>query len=151
MWSIKLFVKWNEKKFSLGIEKLDDQNKNLLSIANDLHDLQGSNSYQAEAITIIQRLYDYTDNQFSYEEGLFREFCYPNIDEHKREHQNFKHEIKIALNDAKRDVYYPINKLLELLKGWIRSHILGVDQLYAEFFKHCKRQKDSFFFESLLI
>ncbi len=142
-----MFVKWIDEKYSVGVNHLDNQHKELLSIANDLHQLQRSNSYHDESINILERLYAYTGYHFITEEGLFREYNYHLVDEHIAEHRKFKAVIKQELIKVKKDSNYPIDKLLNYLKKWILSHVQGDDQIYAKFFKDNKLNVNNHFYQ----
>jgi hemerythrin len=130
-----MFVVWNDQKYSVGISMLDEQHKQLLSIANDLYELLSKKKYRAEALNILNRLYTYTEYHFICEEGLLLEHNYPGLDEHIEHHTAFTKQVRENIALANASIDYPIEKLMTFLKDWILNHLQKEDRRYCDFFK----------------
>ncbi|MFY9152399.1 MAG: bacteriohemerythrin [Prolixibacteraceae bacterium] len=125
--------KW-EEKFSVGIQSLDQQHRQLFELINKL--LEAMKQGQAPAITlhIILELEKYAMIHFQKEEFFFQRFNYSGAAEHIHEHQLFTKKIKLLKEDLKSGKIVISFELLNFLKNWIGHHIQDVDQKYAECF-----------------
>lgn len=129
------FIIWQDEKYSVGNEIIDNQHKQLISIINELHALLRKNQYQEEAVQLIKQLNAYTEYHFLSEEGLFKEYKVPNYSEHIQHHNEFRNKIKEAAKRIRQEPFYPIEKLLKYLVEWILMHVQKEDKAYSEFFK----------------
>ncbi|MDA3811579.1 MAG: bacteriohemerythrin, partial [Spirochaetaceae bacterium] len=110
-----MFIEWNNEKYNLGIELIDNQHKELVMITNQLHDILKNEEYQAEAIKILKRLYAYSNYHFSSEEGLFKEHHYPQAKEHINLHNTFANKIKEYLEEIRKKKNLPLDSLQDYL------------------------------------
>jgi hemerythrin len=87
----------------------------------------------------IQKLEDYSLFHFKQEEQLMTEIKFPYLEEHIRQHQEFKSKIdnfKINLDPEKRLSAFNI---LEFLINWISFHVLESDKEYAVYIRKMKK------------
>ncbi|HZL11406.1 MAG TPA: bacteriohemerythrin [Prolixibacteraceae bacterium] len=125
--------KW-EERYSVGIQSIDKQHKEVFNLLNNL--LQALKLGQAGNVTtqIILELEKYAAMHFQKEEFFFQRFNYSGAEQHIREHQLFIQkitELKAAIKDSK---IAPAFELFNFLKEWIEHHILVVDKEYRECF-----------------
>ena len=77
---------WRDE-FCTGHADIDGQHQQLFCLLDELYDAvcagDGANVVEA----VVTELVTYTRTHFYQEESLMREFNYPGIDEHLREHQ----------------------------------------------------------------
>ncbi len=66
---------------------------------------------------------------FAFEEALMRLFGYPEAEEHRRAHDYFFVRLEGIANSALRNAAE--TEMLEFLREWLTTHILGSDQGYA--------------------
>jgi len=72
---------------------------------------------------------------FSYsEEGIFKEYGYPETDKHLKIHKSFQLKIKSYLKEARGKANIPLAPLQDFLVEWILKHIQGEDRKYADYF-----------------
>jgi hemerythrin-like metal-binding protein len=134
---MELFVEW-EDKYSVGIEKIDNQHKQLIEIINRLYYSRG-NSPHAVLGETIQKLIEYTKIHFADEERLMRENNYPDYQAHKKRHEAFIEEVKKFNNEYQKvdddllEDYSLVTDVLFYLKSWLCGHILVVDKEYSAF------------------
>ncbi|MBP2031831.1 hemerythrin [Clostridium algifaecis] len=130
---------WNEK-YSLNIEEIDNQHKQLMAIGKKAYDIaildDGYDRYD-EIMTIIDELLDYTKYHFEYEENMLKKYNYGHIHEQEEEHGFYIYKInEVAsredLDDNQRKV---ILEIIEFLSQWITQHIMVADRQYAVFLK----------------
>ncbi len=128
------FMKW-EDSFSVGIKKIDEQHKKLISMINDFH-ISLSKGHGKQALSrILEQLASYVEEHFATEENYMQEFDYPGYIAHKREHDNFTAKVLQIYEDYQAGKEVVTLELLDFLKKWLKNHILGTDQKYSSFFK----------------
>lgn len=130
-----MFVVWSDEKYCVGVPMLDEQHKQLLSIANDLYELQRKKNYRKKALEILDSLYTYTEYHFTCEEGLLMEYNFPDLQKHIEHHTSFTKEVRENIELVQNQLDYPIEKLMSFLKEWILNHLLKEDMKYCSFFK----------------
>jgi len=129
-----MIYQW-EDKFSVGVQSIDNQHKELFRLINEL--LQAMKQGKASNITtqIIMDLEKYAIVHFQKEEFFFQRFNYQGAAEHIREHQLFIQKITTMKTDLKSGKTALSFELLNFLKEWIDHHILVADKAYSECFR----------------
>lgn len=125
---------WDEK-YSVGIQSIDDQHKEIFRLLDQLFQGLRSGKAQGLIMQIIAELEDYTVIHFQKEELLFRQFNYADSEAHIKEHQHFIEKISALKEDAKANKLESSFELLHFLKRWVNHHILVVDMEYSFLFK----------------
>lgn len=129
--------KWKES-YSLNIDEIDEQHKKLLQIGEEVYDIaaldDGYDHYD-DIMTLLDKLLEYTEYHFRYEENMLKEHNYKEIHDQEEEHYYYIYKIKsIAtredIDDNQRET---ILELLEFLSQWITSHIMVSDRKYADY------------------
>lgn len=128
------FINWTDE-LSVGVTMFDNDHKELISIANRLHDSITVGSQQAALAPILNELVNYTIFHFGHEEGMMLQYAYPDYDKHKIEHD--------ALIDKVQDYSKQVSagktsislSLIGFLKDWLVNHIMVSDREYREFFE----------------
>lgn len=128
---------WKEE-LELGIPSIDNQHKELISIANRIHGMTERNGSTTcsvnEIILVIDELKNYTEYHFQVEEELFIRFNYPEYDQHKKEHDSFRNYITtFQVNTAAENHQDKINELLVSVVKWIMNHIISSDYWYKDY------------------
>ena len=93
-------VKW-DKKYAMGIEQIDKQHKELISLTNRLFQacLSGNDAVNASFKETMSYLVDYVRFHFAAEEKLQEQINYPKYYEHKKLHD----DMIILLLETARD------------------------------------------------
>jgi hemerythrin-like metal-binding protein len=125
---------WDEK-YSVGIQSIDDQHKEIFRILDQLFLELKSGKAQQSILQTINELQIYASSHFHKEEYFFREFNFAESAEHIIEHQQFTEKIAALKADAKAGKLGSSFELLHYLKVWINHHILEVDMKYSEHFR----------------
>jgi len=125
--------KW-EEKYSVGIQSIDNQHKELFKLLNNL--LNAMKQGQASNVTtqIVLELEKYAIIHFQKEEYFFQRFNYSGTAAHINEHQIFIKKVTDLKADLKSGKIALTFELLNFLKDWIEHHILEVDKGYSECF-----------------
>jgi hemerythrin len=121
--------KW-EDKLSVGVSEMDDQHKMLVEKINSLIDTL-ENGDSSKVLSSFGELAGFVIQHFEDEEKLMESHGFPGLEGHKLIHKNlldqvggFKAEIESGDLDSK--------KLVNFLKFWLSSHIMGIDSKYGE-------------------
>ena len=119
-----------------GNEMIDSQHKELIEKINGLERSCETNAELSVAVKMLNYLADYTDFHFSEEEKLQEEIEYPGMEEHKKQHQEFKQAIE-ELHEMLEEQEGPTKEFSEQLNKrvteWLYRHIQGFDRSVAEY------------------
>lgn len=127
-------ITWNPT-FSVGIAEVDEQHKKLIDIINRLFDAMKKGKGKLVLVPVVRELVDYTVYHFGTEESLFREYGYPESEEHKREHDEFTRRTIDFLEDSNRGQKMITVDVLDYLTEWLRHHILEQDKKFGPFLR----------------
>ncbi|MFT8316110.1 MAG: hemerythrin family protein [Clostridium sp.] len=123
-------LKWKDD-YLLGINKIDEQHKELFRIAESAYSLLKSDYFvdkYNKIVEIIEELREYTIFHFQEEQKYMMSIKYKRFFAHKIEHDEFiekLNKVDLADVDSNQDKY--IMDLLEFVVNWISEHILGTD------------------------
>jgi hemerythrin len=127
-------IEWNEA-FSVGVQKIDDQHRKFLSITNQLFDsMQGAQDREVVG-SVLKELQQYVVYHFKTEESMMKMYNYPNMNEHKLEHEGAIQKVNKFVLDYERNLPSVDIELLKFLSDWIQNHILQVDRKYIPYFR----------------
>ena len=79
------FMTWNDK-LSVGVASIDEDHRKLIGLIDELYEGLQSGHSKEVLCGVLDRLVDYTQYHFEREEGFLRKTGYPEIAEHKKEH-----------------------------------------------------------------
>ena len=124
--------KW-DSKYSVKVEVLDDQHKELFRLVNELSGAV-ENGEEIDKNYTMARLEVYSLYHFTSEEHLMQKYNYPQIKEHLHEHNKFRVQIlkfkdQFLSGEAKDDRV--AGQVIEYLEDWIANHILETDKKYS--------------------
>lgn len=123
-------INWGPQ-YQLGIKSIDGQHEKLVGYINQLHAAKEEGKGPEEAGMILQRLVEYTDSHFKYEEKLFDLHKYSHEAEHKRLHELLVKEVldfKAKFDSGNAELS---DEVMEFLKRWLQNHILIEDKKYV--------------------
>ena len=131
-----------DSNYECGNPQIDLEHKKIIELINRLTELHKADKSDRSIYTIYWDLADYTRHHFKTEETLMREYAYPDITKHLREHQRLIDTLGklIALHDKSDQGV--IEQLLTTLKSWLVEHICGEDKkMCAEISKLREKSK----------
>lgn len=126
--------KW-EEKYSVGIQSIDNQHKELFKLLNSLLEAMKLGKGLIVASQIILELESFAIVHFQKEEFFFQRFDYSGAAEHISEHNFFIEKITTLKSELKSGKITLSLELYVFLKDWIERHILVVDKEYSECFQ----------------
>ena len=123
-------INWSEIN-SVNIKEIDAQHKGLVDIINELYDVDESDINIVD-IT-IKKLIDYANNHLKYEEILFDKYNYPEKDEHKKMHNQYKEKINFFIKEYESGNKKILIEIKKFLVNWWLHHINNIDIKYSDF------------------
>ena len=122
---------WDDK-FSIGINEIDNQHKEIFKICRNLElllQVPKGIDIKEDAIKVLCSLREYVTFHFYTEENFMKSIHYARFLEHKNEHDNFKKQVvKVDINNlinSKNDLEILLNNLYSFLL----NHVLKSDML----------------------
>jgi len=127
------FINWTEE-LSVGVTLFDNDHKELIALANRLHDSITVGSQHGVLAPILNELVKYTIFHFGHEEGMMLQYAYPEYEKHKKEHDSLIDKVQDYNNQVAEGKTSISLSLIGFLKDWLVNHIMGSDKEYKEFF-----------------
>lgn len=124
-------IEWTES-LSLGLERIDNQHKKLLEIANAFLKSIHERSDEAVIRATLRDLREYTVYHFHDEESYMKELQYPGLLEHRRQHEDLKRQVIDLQQTIYRQKGIDIGEIRTLLKEWLIDHILSEDMKLSD-------------------
>ena len=127
-------ISWSEEKYGLGIAALDQDHQRLVDLINAVQRGAAAHLGTAFLEKVLADLSDYVATHFAREEGLMRQYGYPEFSAHKAAHGQFIvriAEMKARLGSGK----LVTGQIHGYLKDWLVLHILGMDRQYAPYLR----------------
>jgi len=125
-----LLFPWNDT-YSVKIGIVDTQHKVLVDLINELHQAMIARQGKEHLGGVLTSLTKYTQGHFKAEEGILQSNQYPDIVNHKAEHERFiktlaEYQAKFQRNEIALTI-----EVMDFLKDWLIKHIMGVDKKYT--------------------
>ncbi|MDW7693238.1 bacteriohemerythrin [Flammeovirgaceae bacterium SG7u.111] len=123
-------ITWNKKSHSVGIQKIDDQHKQLFLIVEELDQAIRAGRGERVLQNIIDKLFAYSSYHFSTEERIFRQFGQKEIQKYQEAHEEFQQwlmQVKEELEIGDKDVAIAV---FNFLNHWLQNHVVGRDKSY---------------------
>ena len=129
-------LKWTDK-LSIGVDLIDEQHRMLIQRLNDMSSAIEFNKGPNEIARTLSFLIDYTDFHFSEEEKHMKEQGYPGLEEHMKNHEEFKNTLADLENDYQEDGATNLlaHSIDTFLINWLINHISGVDVQFGDFLR----------------
>lgn len=118
-------------EYSVRDESIDAQHRQLVALINALHTAMMEGRGKQQLTETLDRLIRYTVEHFKFEEEYMQRNGYPGIAGHRREHQDLARQVTELRRDFVEGRLTITFKVMDFLKQWLHSHILGSDARYA--------------------
>ena len=125
-------INWNDS-MSVRIQEIDKQHQRLIELVNRLHEAMKTGKGNAAIGPILSDLLNYTQFHFSTEEKYFEKYKYPEYFRHKTEHDELTQKTKELAASYKEGKISITIEVMNFLKDWLSTHILGSDKKYSTF------------------
>jgi hemerythrin len=122
---------WNTA-IEVGLPGIDRQHREMFELAATFRG-QGDDIRMMKTLAM---LCDYAKTHLREEEDLLVRIGYPDLEEHRRHHAEFRRMLRELLVDARQLTLDAIADRVErLINGWFYQHVLHVDALYVPMVK----------------
>lgn len=120
-------------EYSVGIQEIDQQHKNLVSLIGDLHSAMKQGRGSAILQNILGDLVTYTRVHFDSEEKLMEQHGYPALGAHRQEHAILTGKVEDFAGQVRSGAVSVTPEVLTFLKDWLVNHILHTNKNYSPF------------------
>lgn len=112
-----------------GNDLIDSEHKELIDAINNLLLACGEGKGRGEIRKTLEFLNDYIAYHFSDEEKLQRQYGYPDYENHKRYHEEYKQIVAGILNEFEQGgaTVALVSKTNQAIAGWLLNHIKKED------------------------
>ncbi|WNC72625.1 bacteriohemerythrin [Thalassotalea psychrophila] len=124
-------IKW-KAEYTVGVKSLDLDHQKLITLLNQFNTAYDYDMGHAFEHQSLKDLIAYTEYHFTREEQMMADSNYPDLVEHKQQHQIMIDKIKQIekkYEDVGHDAFQEVS---EFLSGWLINHINGTDKQYTE-------------------
>ena len=129
-------IDW-DPSYSVEVAEFDEHHQYLFCLINILREALQSGKERPTVRMVLGELADYVNYHFAEEEALMEKTQYPELGEHRLQHQAFVARVANFQKDFDAGMENEALPLLEFLKDWIVEHIRKVDRRYSEHMKGC--------------
>jgi hemerythrin-like metal-binding protein len=127
-------IAWNEA-FSVGIDRIDNQHKQLIDMINYLEDNRDGGAHFEVVSETLTRLTQYLQLHFQAEEDLMMQYHVPDLQSHREEHLKFTKQVSGFCVQVMNDRLDILDELRTFLREWLVHHIMTTDMKYADYFR----------------
>ena len=125
---------WNDS-YSVSIRAFDEHHRHLFDQLNKLHDAMKAGKSEAVLGAILQELVNYAATHFAAEETLMRLHSYPELAEHRKQHQELAAQVADFERDHRKGEALLSLPLMLFLRGWLMQHIRATDHQYSAYLR----------------
>jgi hemerythrin len=125
-------VNWSNE-LNLGIKEVDDQHKYFLELVNEL--LVAMQEKKAHTIQeeLIDKLIGYAFFHFTKEERILAKNNYPELESHKKQHENFVDKLEKFKIDVENNSLTLNIEMINFMSSWWQKHIRVSDKKYLPY------------------
>src|SRR5215471_14768037 len=111
-----------EKRYSVGIEAVDHEHRELIDLVNRLHEKAKTQGSKVAVIGFFGDLYKGISAHFALEERFMREKGYDQLPQHKADHERLLDEIRDIMDDFEGMETIDSADLARRLDAWFSRH-----------------------------
>ena len=123
-------IEWDES-YSVGVEELDEQHKQLFRLLNALFEAEETSARSQTVSGLLEQMKAYAAMHFETEERYMSERGYAGLAGHVRAHEQFRKKAEELCSDRLDGQEGIFVEMLEFLYEWLVGHILSADKDYA--------------------
>ena len=111
-----------EKRYSVGIEAVDHEHRELVDLVNRLYDEARERGSKIAVLGFFGDLFKAISAHFALEERLMRERGYDQLMQHKNDHERLLDEIRDIMEDYETTDLFDEQLLAQRLDAWFSRH-----------------------------
>ncbi|MBF0186516.1 MAG: bacteriohemerythrin [Magnetococcales bacterium] len=129
-------VEWVDD-LSVNIREIDRQHLQLVNMLNELYAAINAGEADRAVGTLLPNLVQYAVDHFAYEEKLFEQHDYPDMEAHIQAHRKLVGQVQRYVEKIQGGDMSVATPLLGFLKTWLVEHIMGTDKQYSAYMNKC--------------
>jgi hemerythrin-like metal-binding protein len=123
-------MEWTDE-MSVGIEVIDEEHRLLMDLLKRLRSAAEDFGNAATVGSVLAKLYQYSRDHFEHEEKILKASGYPDLEEHRKEHQKLKERLaKILNSESPSPTGSLLEDLVEFVESWFQDHLMTMDKRY---------------------
>lgn len=119
-------LQW-EKRYSVGIEAVDHEHRELVDLINRLHERATMQGSKVAVLGFFGDLYKAVSAHFALEERFMREKRYDQLPQHKGDHERLLDEIRDIMEDYEVNDFFDEKLLAQRIDAWFSRHFESHD------------------------
>jgi hemerythrin len=119
-------LQW-EKRYSVGIEAVDHEHRELVDLINRLHEKATAQGSKLAVLGFFGDLYKAISAHFALEERFMREKRYDQLPQHKGDHERLLDEIRDLMEDYEVHDVFDEKVLAQRIDAWFSRHFESHD------------------------
>jgi hemerythrin len=123
------FFVWKDS-FNVGNEVADRQHRQFLETLNNYYEILAGGKKEAVDRGLIDKLKDYAENHFRFEEDLMEAAEYAEIKRHQNQHRSFESMVRDFESAHQHGKSETLSNAMILLRDWFINHILDEDKKF---------------------
>ena len=122
-----------DKNYSVNIAEIDQQHQKIAVMLDMLFDSIAMGRPKSLLEGILKELTAYAIYHFNTEEALMAQYSYPELEAHKKEHEEFRGKVAEFQNDLQLGKETLPGDVVKFLTHWLADHIMKLDKKYGPF------------------
>ncbi len=129
-------IGWNSK-LAVGVPLIDEQHQEWMKRVSDLSAAIAANRGVDYVSKTLSFMVEYTEHHFTTEENLMREKGYPDMAEHRKQHESLRKTLADLVRDFDEDgATHELARFTNtFLVNWLTDHIRKLDAKFGAFLK----------------
>ena len=119
-------LEW-QPEFSVGIDSVDAEHRELIDLINDLHRQMAAGSTQETVIENLGEIFARISAHFALEEAEMKNRRYDEYEAHKASHELLLDELRDIMDQVEDDGSYDEARLSSRLGDWFGEHFRTYD------------------------
>jgi hemerythrin len=119
-------LQW-EKRYSVGIEAVDHEHRELVDLINRLHEKATAQGSKLAVLGFFGDLYKAISAHFALEERFMREKRYDQLPQHKGDHERLLDEVRDLMEDYEVHDVFDEKVLAQRIDAWFSRHFESHD------------------------
>jgi len=124
------YFRWTNE-LDVMVDEMNDQHQVLISIMNDLFQLNERGVSKYKILRKLNELVSYTRKHFRDEEAYMESIKFTGRKNHKIIHERLLHELNSYVEEFKANHETLTEKLFNFLNNWLLTHIEHTDNKYG--------------------
>ena len=119
-------LQWKQE-YSVGIDAMDDEHREMMNLINDVYAKLASDPSAVQVDDCLGVVYNTISMHFALEEKLMRENHYSEYEAHKDEHEELLDQLRDLMDDFHADPKSGGTRLASSLSDWFAGHFSTFD------------------------